>query len=125
MHDLGMFRLYEFNYFGLEYDYWVHGFFGLLAAMILMHAYNKSGLEHGWMKYVMIIVIVLGFSAGHELYGFGGAILLGEGEGVLFIGAGDLDQWDTQKDMLNNLLGGIAGIIIYHLSGFDKEKKRR
>lgn len=47
----------------------------------------------------------------HELYEFAGALLLGEGERVLFIRAGDLDQWDTQKDILNNLIGGVIGVI--------------
>ncbi|HRZ40409.1 MAG TPA: hypothetical protein P5246_05320, partial [Candidatus Omnitrophota bacterium] len=46
-------------------------------------------------------------------YEFAGAILLGEGEGVLFIGAGDLDEWDTQKDMLNNLIGAVLGLVFY------------
>jgi len=53
---------------------------------------------------------IMGFASLHELYEFVGAILLGEGEGVLFIGAGDLDQWDTQKDILNNLIGALIGV---------------
>lgn len=125
IHDLGMFQLYESTILGLEYDHWVHGFFGLLSALILLRIYNYSGIEHGWMKYVMVIVIILGFSAAHELYEFGGAVLLGEGEGVLFIGAGDLDEWDTQKDMLNNFLGGLIGIALYHLTGFDRERRKK
>ncbi len=55
-------------------------------------------------------MMVLGISAAHELYEYGGAILLGEGDGVLFIGAGDIDEWDTQKDMLNNLIGSITAL---------------
>jgi uncharacterized membrane protein YjdF len=35
---------------------------------------------------------------------------LGEGDGVLFIGTGDIDQWDAQKDMLNNMIGGAIGV---------------
>ena len=66
------------------------------------------------------IVIALGVSALHELYEFAGAILLGEGEGVLFIGAGDTDQWDTQKDMLNNLIGTLLGVLIYEIYCYVK-----
>jgi len=55
-------------------------------------------------------------SAAHELYEFAGAILLGDGDGVLFIGAGDIDQWDTQKDMLNNLLGALIGVLLSKVS---------
>ncbi len=42
-------------------------------------------------------------------------MMLGEGEGVLFIGAGDLDEWDTQKDMLNNLIGALLGLVLFYI----------
>ena len=48
---------------------------------------------------------------------------LGEGGGVLFIGAGDVDEWDTQKDMRNNLFGAILGLLLY--GGFDGVAIRR
>ena len=60
------------------------------------------------------VALILGFSAFHEIFEYGGAVALGEGEGVLFIGAGDLDEWDTQKDMLNNLIGGLAGVVVFY-----------
>jgi len=62
------------------------------------------------------LFFVLGLSALHELYEYFGALLLGEGEGVLFIGAGDLDQWDTQKDMLNNVIGALIGLLIRYFN---------
>jgi len=120
IHDVGMFKTYEITLSGIEYDYMVHLFFGMVAALILMRTYHHTGTDHGFMKYIMVIVIVLGFSAAHELYEFGGAILLGEGEGVLFIGAGDLDEWDTQKDMLNNFIGGLLGMGLYALTVREK-----
>lgn len=62
------------------------------------------------MLYVGLILVVLGFSAIHEIVEYVGAITLGEGEGLLRIGAGDWDEWDTQKDMVNNLLGAFVGL---------------
>ena len=113
IHCLGMFDFYKLYPLGIEYDYWVHGLFGFISALIIMRSLKMSALH---LKLVVRIcgtlVIVLGISAAHELYEFAGAILLGSGEGVLFIGAGDLDQWDTQKDMLNNVIGGIIGMLI-------------
>jgi len=122
LHDLGMFKAYKWYPLGIEYDYWIHFLFGMIVAMILLRTYIKKGLNHGFMKYVMVTIIVLGFSAAHELYEFGGTVFLGEGEGVLFIGAGDLDPWDTQIDMLNNLIGAIFGLAIY--APFLKTKKK-
>ena len=102
----------------MEYDFWVHTYFGLVSALILYRTYKLAGPYKGAFKYIAIIAIVLGFSAFHELFEYAGAVLLGEGEGVLFIGAGDIDEWDTQKDMRNNLLGAIIALILYQFNKF-------
>ncbi len=113
IHCLGMFDLYESYPLGIEYDYWVHSLFGFISALVILRWLRTSELHlKRIVRIASTLVIVLGISAAHELYEFAGAILLGSGEGVLFIGAGDLDQWDTQKDMLNNVIGGLIGIFI-------------
>ena len=106
-----MFQLYESYPLGIEYDYWVHSYFGFIFSLIILRWLSK--FDYQFSRIFCIIstfIVVLGVSASHELYEFAGAILLGEGDGVLFIGAGDTDQWDTQKDMLNNILGGVVGV---------------
>ncbi len=114
VHDWGVFGAYQWYPLGMEYDYWVHGFFGVIASMIILRALRLCKFNLSTKTRVLLVItITLGLSAAHELYEFAGAILLGEGEGVLFIGAGDLDQWDTQKDMLNNLIGAVFGLIFY------------
>ncbi len=112
VHALGVFQLYESYPLGIEYDYWVHGLFGFTAAMICFRVFHFSTNYSITKISIATITMVLGIAAAHELYEFAGALLLGEGEGVLFIGAGDLDQWDTQKDILNNLIGGLAGVAV-------------
>ena len=112
MHGLGMYQLYESYPLGVEYDYWVHGYFGLVFSLILSRMFVAKGMSI-WSAMPLTIVSVLGVSAAHELYEYAGALLLGQGEGVLFIGAGDLDEWDTQKDMLNNLIGGLLGLLAF------------
>lgn len=74
---------------------------------------------------VAIIALLLGFSAIHEIFEYGGALVLGEGEGVLFVGAGDIDEWDTQKDMFNNLVGGLIGLSFYGVKNFLFGRKKR
>jgi len=111
LHDIGMFRLYELFILGIEYDYIIHFIFGYISSLIIFRFYSLNAYPN---VYLTTILLVLGLSAVHELYEFAGALVLGEGEGVLFIGAGDLDQWDTQKDMANNLIGGIVAVA-YHL----------
>lgn len=113
LHNLGTFGTYRMNYFGFEYDLYVHTYFGVVSAFMIYRTYNLVGPYKGWFKYVAIIAIVLGFSAFHELFEYFGALIVGEGEGVLFVGAGDVDEWDTQKDMRNNLIGSFIGLALY------------
>ena len=125
MHNLGVFGFYAYFPLGLEFDYWAHATFGFAAALILFRFYDKLNIgklgvsklniSQNAFKIVAILVVLLGSSALHEIYEYGGALAFGEGEGVLFIGAGDLDEWDTQKDMLNNLIGGILGLGVYSM----------
>jgi uncharacterized membrane protein YjdF len=124
IHNLGTFGLYSNFYFGLEYDLYVHGFFGVVSALMLTRAYSTKGLYKTRAVIVIaVITVVLGLSAFHELFEYSGAITVGEGEGVLFIGAGDLDPWDTQKDMRNNLVGAIIGLVLYGGYYFVKKGK--
>jgi len=96
----------------MEYDFYVHAFFGFVAVLLLSRAAFHATSHRGFLVPFFVLLIVLGLSALHELYEFAGALLLGEGEGVLFIGAGDLDAWDTQKDMLHNFLGGLVAVLV-------------
>ena len=128
LHNLGTFDTYSNYYLGMEFDFWVHSFFGLLCSLILYRTYNLVGpYKNKWFMYVAIIAVVLGFSAFHELFEYAGAITLGEGEGVLFMGAGDIDEWDTQKDMRNNLFGAMLGLTIYttYQKLYPKRKKKK
>jgi len=123
LHNLGTFGTYSNTYFGLEYDLYVHGFFGFVASLILYRAYNLVGFYKGLFMYLAIIAVVLGFSAFHELFEYAGALTVGEGEGVLFVGAGDIDEWDTQKDMFNNLVGALIGLGLYSIKNLFFDNK--
>ena len=123
MHNLGVFDAYVYLYWGIEYDFFMHALFGLVAGLMLFRYFHFVGPYKGWAKVAAIIIIVLGLSAFHELFEFAGALIFGKGEGVIFLGAGDLDQWDTQKDMLNGLLGSIIAIIMYNIFHLLYKKK--
>ena len=118
LHFAGMFGWYQSFPLGLEYDHWVHGFFGFVAALMVLRAYHFYAIYPPLLIAAAAVALLLGFSAFHEIFEYFGAIALGEGEGVLFIGAGDLDEWDTQKDMLNNLIGGLVGVLAFYAVRF-------
>jgi len=126
LHNLGVFGAYELYIVGLEYDLYVHGFFGFVSALMLYRTYKMVGPYSDWFMYVAIIAVVLGFSAFHELGEYAGALIIGEGEGVLGVGPGDLDDWDTQKDMRNNTVGAIVALVVYGIwNNVGKPVKRK
>ena len=113
LHNFGTFGLYSNFYLGLEYDLYVHSLFGLSMGLMLFRGIglNKGSLSKRWHLVWMVPVLILGISAMHELFiEFAGALLLGKGEGALYIGAGDIDQWDTQKDLFFNFVGSVVGV---------------
>jgi uncharacterized membrane protein YjdF len=118
LHFAGMFGWYQSFPLGMEYDYWVHGFFGFIAALIVLRAYHFYGIYPPGFIAVAATAVILGFSAFHEIFEYAGAMTVGQGEGVLFVGAGDLDEWDTQKDMLNNLIGALLGMAVFYIIKF-------
>jgi uncharacterized membrane protein YjdF len=113
LHNLGTFGFYSNFYFGIEYDWYVHSLFGISAALIMFRGLglNVGSLAKRWHLVWVVPVLILGISAMHELFiEFAGALLLGEGEGMLYIGAGDVDTWDTQKDLFFNFMGSVLGV---------------
>tara|TARA_Y100000310_G_scaffold343968_1_gene454265 strand:- start:5902 stop:6552 length:651 start_codon:yes stop_codon:yes gene_type:complete len=128
LHNLGTFGTYRNFYYGLEFDFYVHTYFGFVSALMLYRTYNLIGpYRQKWFMFIAIVAVVLGMSAFHELFEYAGAMTVGEGEGVLFIGAGDIDEWDTQKDMRNNLIGGILALsfyFIYNKFPFNKKSQQ-
>ena len=108
LHNLGTFGTYANFYFGIEYDWYVHFLFGISVAMIWFRGLGLNKKKILWYMPFMILVLTLGFSAFHELFEFAGALLLGKGEGVLSIGAGHVDVWDTQKDLFFGLIGAVV-----------------
>src|SRR3989344_849063 len=87
-------------------------FLGFASSIILYRLYLCRSLPPHY-AFLFVITLTLGLSAFHEIVEYTGAVTLGKGEGLLFIGAGDIDEWDTQKDMLNNVIGAMIGSILY------------
>ena len=123
LHFAGMFGWYQTYPLGMEYDYWVHGFFGFVACVdgpprVLPLRSLSACFDCGGRNRLATWVFCLSRNIRIR-----GAMTVGEGEGVLFIGAGDLDEWDTQKDMLNNLIGGLLGVLVFHVGRYCYPQK--
>jgi uncharacterized membrane protein YjdF len=62
----------------------------------------------GWRLWIATILGILGFGAIHELIEWASSLALGPERGMLKVLADD--PYDTQKDLLNNLLGTLLSL---------------
>jgi len=133
VHNFGVFGLYGTKIYGVEFDFLMHMSGGFISSLVVYRYYKFVNFSKRYGKlrmYLLVMVIVLGISSIHEIVEIVGGSLLGEGEGVFYRGPGDMDPWDTQKDLWNNFVGIVLGIISYVI--YEKEfpekkksKKRR
>ena len=116
IHHLGSF-FYGRSFFGLEYDIYVHFFYGIIISIYFYYFLsnkiniNKHKLDKYELFYI-VIIFVMGLSAIHELVEFSGALILGPGEGFLYFGAGDTGSFDTEWDLVNGFLGSFFGSLL-------------
>jgi hypothetical protein len=107
-HDLGTFGFYRSMFLGLRFDSYVHFLFGLVAGVIL---YNTFQQRLGLSRRAAIIVVpifILGLGGIHELFECFTTILLGPEKGMLKMRPDE--PFDTQKDLMNNLLGAVVAV---------------
>ena len=112
-HNAGVFGAYEHTFLTISYDTYVHTYFGLVAGLISLRAWHRHNTSP-W-AYIVIPMILLLLSVGHELLEIVGAQLFGPGQGVFRIGPGDLGRLDTVLDLRNNLLGTILAFFVYQI----------
>jgi uncharacterized membrane protein YjdF len=110
-HNLGAFGLYRSSWNGIEFDGYVHYFFGIAGGMAIARGLGYNFGLGGWKVWVGTILIILGIGGIHELIEFASTIAMGPEKGMLKIGDGDF--FDTQKDLMNNLLGAITALGFY------------
>ena len=111
LHNLGAFGCYQQHYFSLEFDYYVHFYFGLVGGLILYRAFYHHFQLSGWKLGVAVVIFILGIGAIHELIEYASSLAMGPERGMLKYLQND--PFDTQKDLLNNLLGALLAVIGY------------
>src|SRR5262245_57195695 len=105
LHDLGALGFYERIFLGLRFDSYVHFAFGLVAGLILCRAFRIGLRLSPLALWFAVPLCVLGLGALHELIEWSTTLLLGPERGMLKLRPGE--PFDTQKDLLNNLLGAL------------------
>jgi uncharacterized membrane protein YjdF len=97
----------------LSFDTYVHFYFGLVGALIVARGLEEGVGVRGWRLWLATVLCLLGLGAIHELVEF--ASTLGLGSKIGMYKMDDPDQFDTQKDLFNNLLGALTGLSLASL----------
>ncbi len=110
IHCLGAFGFYQRAYFGLSFDIYVHFYFAF-AGTFIVERFVYSGVRLGpWTVRVTTLLFMMGFGAIHEIWEYASYLALGEERGMLRPSTSYF--FDTQRDLLNNLLGTTTSLAI-------------
>jgi len=113
LHNLGAFGCYQRHYLSLEFDFYVHFYFGFVGGLIFYRAFHHYFRLSGWKLCLAVIIFILGIGGIHELIEYASSLAMGPEKGMLKYLQND--PFDTQKDLLNNLLGALLAGIGYSL----------
>jgi uncharacterized membrane protein YjdF len=111
LHDLGAFGMYQRHVLGIQYDWYVHFYFGLVGATILARILAAKLSVRGFPLALMTVMMMGGMGAIHEIVECASTVFLGKDVGMLNVGADD--PYDTQEDMLNNIVGASVAVAVF------------
>jgi uncharacterized membrane protein YjdF len=114
LHNLGAFGFYQRGFFGLSFDIYVHFYFGFVGGL-LVHRYLEHTIPlRPFHLRTATVLLVLGMGAVHEIVEWFSTLALGPQHGMLKTEG--VYAFDTQRDMLDNLLGAIVAVACYRLA---------
>jgi uncharacterized membrane protein YjdF len=109
LHMLGAFGFYQRWPLPLSFDIVVHYWFAFVITLALYRPLegNYPGLRRPHVV-ALAFFIMMGLAALHEIMEYGSYLLLGEEKGMLKPSTSYF--FDTQRDLLNNLLGTLTAL---------------
>lgn len=109
LHNLGVFGFYRREFWSIQFDTYVHFYFGFVGGFLLRAVLAGGYGVRGWRIWLAVTLGILGFGAIHELVEWASTLALGPERGMLKDIAGD--PYDTQQDLMNNLLGTLLSLL--------------
>ena len=110
LHDLGAFGAYSWDVIGLQFDWCVHFFFGLVGGLIVARALEAPLGVRGFGLGLLVVLVITGIGGLHEIIEAASTRYLGQDLGMLHIGAGN--PYDTQEDLLANVVGACTALVL-------------
>jgi uncharacterized membrane protein YjdF len=113
LHDLGAFGAYSWTVVGLQFDWVVHFFFGLVGGLIVARALEVQLNARSFGLGILVVLVITGIGGLHEIVEAASTRYLGQDLGMLYIGADN--PYDTQEDLLANVLGACVALALRRL----------
>src|SRR3954463_1592341 len=113
LHNLGAFGLYQRAVMGLSFDIYVHFYFGIVGGLMLHRYLEHTVVLTRWQLRVAVVLLIIGMGAIHELVEWFSTLILGPKNGMLKTEG--VYEFDTQRDMFDNLVGAIVAVTLYAL----------
>jgi uncharacterized membrane protein YjdF len=111
LHDLGAFGFYQRSFNGVSFDIYVHFYFAFAGAFIVERFIAGRVPTLGPLAVcTTTLLFMMGFGAIHELGEYVSYLALGEERGMLKPSTSYF--FDTQRDLLNNLLGTLTALTL-------------
>lgn len=110
LHDLGAFGWYQRRVWGVKFDWCVHFVFGAIGAWILARILaSRLGARRRTLV-ILTVLVLLGLGAIHEIVEAASTMVLGTEYGMIVIGPDN--PFDTQQDLMSNLLGALLALAL-------------
>jgi len=130
LHNAGAFGWYNISPLSIQWDHITH-IVGTFAVTLIIYRFCRRFFTSNRFNnlYIIILIILasLGVGVVIEFYEFAGYFIVGEGAGGLGQGEGDITTelgnslWlNTMLDLVYNLVGALAALIILGMTGQRK-----
>jgi uncharacterized membrane protein YjdF len=114
LHNLGALGWYQKWPFNVSFDILVHFYFAFAAGFIVFRLLDRGiPALKTWQIYAATLLFLMGFGALHELMEYASTLALGEERGMVKTTG---YKYDTQRDLLNNLLGVSLSLVLMGLT---------
>ncbi|MBI4440220.1 hypothetical protein HY638_04580 [Candidatus Woesearchaeota archaeon] len=130
LHSAGIFGLYGREFSFIMFDKVVHFYAFVVASILFYRVLEKSTSISKPSLIAVVILISVGAGAFTEMIEYTSYLLLGQGDGFFFYGSGDWSEkvrggsWgDSMTDLMANVLGSAAGVLIMFV--FKRMKIKR
>jgi uncharacterized membrane protein YjdF len=110
LHGLGAFGFYQRSVFGWSFDIYVHFYFAFAVALVLERFFRHALAVPTWAIGMLTLLSMMGLGALHEIMEYASFLMLGEERGMLKPSTSH--PFDTQRDLLNNLLGTLTALAV-------------